>query len=93
MRHLKTLSGTGTVAVDGADIGQANYSIEIYDNGNVRGIGRFETTKELMTAMMGDDGDLSLQLEDGSSVAFVFTTSPQAAQSLHFETTGPIPGI
>ena len=93
MTHLGTLVGSGSILVDGVDLGAVDYRIDVFrPNWHVTGLGTIKGDQGLLFKLAGM-AEVWLKFQSGDEVQILITKPPIFGDEAEVKTTGTIPGF
>jgi hypothetical protein len=92
MRTLGNLTGKGTVVADGTDQGDANYDIDVFQDGAMKSAEGTIRGDMPMLAKAQSSRAAQLRLENGSTINIILTLV-RGDGSGTLKVSGPVPGF
>lgn len=94
MTRLGTIKGTGQVLSGDEMLGEAEYSISVYESRNLKEArGHISADDDLLWAIFQLDGHATLRLEDGGSIDFLITNMAIGVGPAEIQVSGEVPGF
>ena len=94
MTYLGSIRGSGRVLVDGEEVGEARYSISVFQPRHLKvANGTLEADDSVIWAAYQASRGCALVLEDGESVEFVYRQSSVGSGIAAIDVSGPVPGF